>query len=185
MLHLKTASNSDPRTLEFLKQNPSLRESLFADRQPDLDRIETFIGSGLDLDLEAPKLGGLTPYYIQAVTAGRTTFLTTNLHNVDEVQVTEIATSWLIGRSPNCAICISNPLISRCHAVIGRSETGGFYITDVGSSNSTFVNRRKLSPLERRPLKDGDLIGFSSIQVEVFMVGCSEQVDSLENSTHS
>ena len=185
MLHLKTASNSNPRTLEFLEQNPALRESLLVDRQSDLDRVVTFIGSDAGLDLDAPKLGGLTPYYIQAVTAGRTTFLTTNLHNVDEVQVTEIAASWLIGRSPNCAICIPNPLISRCHTVIGRSETGGFYITDVGSSNGTFVNRRKLSPLERRMLKDGDLLSFSSIQVEIFMVGCSEAANSSIDSTHS
>jgi pSer/pThr/pTyr-binding forkhead associated (FHA) protein len=184
MLHLKPSRNSNPETLKFLEQNPSLYQSLFDDPSPDegeqnFDRVVTFIEPAL----APPKRNGISPYYIQAVTAGRTSFLTTNLHNVDEVQLTEIATSWLIGRSPNCAIAVPNPSVSRCHAVIGRSTSGGFYITDVGSSNGTFVNRRRLAPLERRPLRDGDLLGLSTVQVELFIVGC-EELPSLQDSTH-
>jgi pSer/pThr/pTyr-binding forkhead associated (FHA) protein len=180
MLHLKPSRNSNPETLKFLEQNPSLYQSLFDDCDQNFDRVVTFI----EPTPSPPKRNGLSPYYIQAVTAGRTSFLTTNLHDIDEVQLTEIATSWLIGRSPNCAITIPNPSVSRCHAVIGRSATGGFYITDVGSSNGTFVNRRRLAPLERRPLRDGDLIGLSTVQVELFIVGCKEAL-SLQDATHS
>lgn len=177
----KPSRNSNPNTLNFLEQNPSLYQSLLIDCNEELDRVATYIESAVS----APKRSGLTPYYVQAVTVGRTAFLTTNLHNADEVLLTEMTASWLIGRSANCAISIPNPAISRCHAVIGQWGNGGFYITDVGSSNGTFVNRRPLAPLERRILRDGDLIGLSTLQFELFIVGCYDGAKALEEVTYS
>ena len=47
---------------------------------------------------------------------------------------------------------------------------------DVGSSNGTFVNRRRLIQQEQRFLQDGDLIEFSHTRVEFFLSGWQDQV---------
>lgn len=166
MLNLKPSSYSDQRTLGFLKQNPSISQSLLADLGHNLSRVATII----EPVLNAPNRCGISDYYIQAVTTGRTAFLVTNLMDEQASCVTNISTSWLVGRSDSCAIALPQGTISRCHAVIGHSASrGGFYIMDLGSSNGTFINRRRMPSLEKYLLNDGDLIEFSKIRVEFFL----------------
>jgi hypothetical protein len=62
----------------------------------------------------------------------------------------------MIGRAPQCDIVINIPEISRQHAVIVRSG-GGTTITDLGSSNGTMLNRRRLRD-EPAHLSPGDEI---------------------------
>lgn len=178
---LRLSTNSDQRALHFLKQNPTISRSLIAEVGDDISRVATFIGPVL----EAGSRCEISPYYIQAVTTGRTAFLTTNLHDAGETHVTEVAVSWLIGRNSSCAIAIMNRSISRCHAVIGRCSERGFYIMDVGSSNGTRVNRRRLVPHEQHFLKDGDLLEFSSLRVEFFVAGEQSQPTQLQDTHHS
>ncbi|MBW4691007.1 MAG: FHA domain-containing protein [Lyngbya sp. HA4199-MV5] len=109
------------------------------------------------------------------MTTGRTAFLTTNLPDNRATHVTSVGTSWLVGRSTNCAISINNASISRCHAVIGHCPDRGFYIMDVGSSNGTFVNCRRLAALEQRFLNDGDLVELSHTRMEFFISGYSNR----------
>jgi hypothetical protein len=53
--------------------------------------------------------------------------------------------SMTIGRDPDCAIWIDVPGVSRRHAAITRDpRTGSFSIDDLGSTNGTFVNGRRL-----------------------------------------
>ena len=111
---------------------------------------------------------GLSSYYIQAVTTGHAAFLTTNLPDDRATQVTSVGESWLIGRNSTCAISIKRPSISRCHAVIGHCSDRGFYIMDVGSSEGTFVNSRRIRALEQLFLHDGDLVELSRTRVEFF-----------------
>jgi pSer/pThr/pTyr-binding forkhead associated (FHA) protein len=111
----------------------------------------------------------ITPSYIQAVTTGRTRFLVTNLTEPAISDMTPIASSWLLGRSSACAIPIAHRSVSRCHAVIGHHSTLGFYITDIGSSNGTWVNYHSLARTERRFLKDGDLLQLGKLQIEFFL----------------
>ncbi|MBN1289728.1 MAG: FHA domain-containing protein [Actinobacteria bacterium] len=56
-----------------------------------------------------------------------------------------------IGRAPDCEIIIDDTYISNKHASI--YESGGAYLVeDMGSTNGTYVNGRKISyPLELRP----------------------------------
>ncbi len=98
-------------------------------------------------------------------------FLTTNLSDHQTAHVTEAASGWLIGRSPNCAIAVEDPSISRRHAVIGHRPNQGFYIIDVGSSNGTFVNDSRLIAMEQCLLNDGDIIKLSNTCVEFFVSG--------------
>jgi FHA domain len=167
MLNLKSSDQVDSRALTFLHQHPCLSQSLIADLGADFSQFATLIEPILD----APKRCEISDYYIQALTTGRTAFLATNLPDRNSTCVTKTSTSWLIGRSDNCAIAILDKRISRCHAAIGHFCDRGFYIMDLGSSNGTFVNRFRLPPLEQRFLKDGDLIEFSRIRIEFYVSG--------------
>ncbi len=108
-------------------------------------------------------------YYIQAAQVNHRAFLTTNLANPNAPQVTVISSTWLLGRSRNCAVVVQDRSVSRCHAVVGYDMQQGFYIMDVGSSNGTCLNGTRLSVLKRYPLKDGDVIAMCNLNVEFFI----------------
>lgn len=50
----------------------------------------------------------------------------------------------LIGRHESCDIIINDPLVSKEHCKISTDELNKFYIEDLGSSNSTFLNGKEL-----------------------------------------
>jgi pSer/pThr/pTyr-binding forkhead associated (FHA) protein len=58
------------------------------------------------------------------------------------------------GRHPDSTIYLDDVTVSRHHAEF-RMEDGEFWVDDVGSLNSTYVNRQ---PVESAPLADGDEI---------------------------
>lgn len=49
-----------------------------------------------------------------------------------------------IGRSPKSTIVLDSPKISRRHAIINVQNVGEFWLIDLGSSNGTFLNKRRL-----------------------------------------
>ncbi|NJL23215.1 MAG: FHA domain-containing protein [Leptolyngbyaceae cyanobacterium SM1_3_5] len=160
MPHSNSSRISDS-PLSLLEQ--SRLSNFLADYNLEPEEVTTLVEPVLRAKQRCQK----SSFYIQAVTTGRISFLASNLTGVREMQVTEAASHWLIGRAPTCAIAVSNPQLSRRHAVIGYSAEG-FYITDVGSSNGTWVNKRKLSAMERQLLQDGDVIRLGSLRVEFF-----------------
>jgi hypothetical protein len=170
MSNLKTSSSSDQSSLHPLEQNPGSHPLLISDSDFDISRVSTLVEPILNVSSRCE----VSIYYIQAVAAGRSAFLTTNLPDAHTTHVTEPATTWLVGRSRTCAIAIPNPSISRCHAVIGHCPTGGFYIMDLGSRNGTFVNQHRLLPQEQVFLQDGDVLEFSHTRVECFLSGWQE-----------
>ena len=65
-----------------------------------------------------------------------------------------------IGRSDKNTIVLDDDLASRNHAMLQRSETGEFYLTDLGSSNGTLVNGARICvPTILRP---GDRVTIGS-----------------------
>ena len=60
----------------------------------------------------------------------------------------------LIGRSPECDLVLSQPGMSRKHALI-RRVLGGWMIVDQGSRNGVYVNRRRVV---QQAIHDGDQI---------------------------
>lgn len=108
-------------------------------------------------------------YYIQAAQHNHRAFLTTNLCHANTTFVTGLSSTWLIGRSRNCAIVVHERSVSRCHAVVGYDIQQGFYLMDVGSSNGTYLNSKRLSVLKRYALADGDVITLCNLHFEFFI----------------
>jgi FHA domain len=166
LAHLSNPISSAPITTV-----PSLIREFSEDLENrDTESVEQPLAT-LVSEPSVPLASGLHfSYYIQASRLEHRGFLKTNLTQVGETQVTEIGSTWLLGRSRNCAIAVPDRSISRCHAVIGYDQGQGFYLMDVGSSNGTFLNQQRLSILERYPLKDGDIINLCHVRVEFFEV---------------
>ncbi|HCE73776.1 MAG TPA: hypothetical protein DEP67_04775, partial [Lachnospiraceae bacterium] len=61
----------------------------------------------------------------------------------------------IIGKSPrDCDICLKSDTVSRIHARIERvSDT--YYLTDLFSTNGTFLNGHKLEPNHASPIPPG------------------------------
>ena len=135
---------------------------------------ETVGAKSLGLLLEPEPVMQAPSYYIQAAQVQHRAFLTTNLSGGDQPQTTVLGSTWLMGRSRNCAIMVQDRSISRCHAVLGYDVQQGFYIMDVGSSNGTCLNQTRLAVLKRYPLKDGDVIALCNLKVEFFIATATD-----------
>jgi ABC transport system ATP-binding/permease protein len=63
-----------------------------------------------------------------------------------------------IGRAPDNLLCLSDDLsVSRHHAQIALGN-GVYLLTDVGSSDGTYLNSQRIQPYSAHQLKDGDQI---------------------------
>jgi len=166
MLTIKNGS-SDDGLLCFLRHNPSLSTSLLTDCDQDIQEVTTII----EPVLQAPQRCQSATYFIQGVSLGHTGFLATNLGRTTKsrIQATDISSSWSIGRGGTCAVNIADKVISRCHAVITHCVGSGFFLTDLGSKNGTWINGGRVMPNTRHRLTDGDLLQFGSVKVELFI----------------
>ncbi|MBM4320544.1 MAG: FHA domain-containing protein, partial [Deltaproteobacteria bacterium] len=65
-----------------------------------------------------------------------------------------------IGRTEDNFILLPDPSVSRNHARIVRDSSGSYTVYDLRSSNSTAVNRKRIS---QATLRDGDLVSFGNV----------------------
>lgn len=71
--------------------------------------------------------------------------------------------TYTLGRVANIDITLPYSWVSRKHAMIQREENGCFNLIDLGSSNGTFINGRKIhTPIT---LQNGDCIGIGSTRL--------------------
>ncbi len=67
----------------------------------------------------------------------------------------EIKDELVIGRAPECAVCLEDEFASNFHARVYALQ-GRYYVEDLGSTNGTYVNGRRINyPIE---LRAGDRI---------------------------
>ncbi len=78
--------------------------------------------------------------------------------------------STILGRHSECHICVNADGISRKHAQID-AEVDGLVVSDLGSSNGTFVNGKKIDKVE---LKVGDEVKLDNIRFLVQTPGMSD-----------
>ena len=71
----------------------------------------------------------------------------------------------VIGRAPEVAVCLEDPMISRRHAQVIREEGGEFRIEDLGSRNKTIVNG---NAIDSHKLSFGDRIQLGKHTVLLF-----------------
>eukprot|EP01112_Ceratiomyxa_fruticulosa_P003636 TRINITY_DN13957_c0_g1_i1.p1 TRINITY_DN13957_c0_g1~~TRINITY_DN13957_c0_g1_i1.p1 ORF type:complete len:309 (-),score=71.08 TRINITY_DN13957_c0_g1_i1:106-1032(-) len=67
------------------------------------------------------------------------------------------------GRDEKCDVPIAHASCSKRHATVQFKHTGGTlspYITDLGSTNLTFLNSRKLEPQKAYAINAGDIVKF-------------------------
>jgi ABC transport system ATP-binding/permease protein len=70
----------------------------------------------------------------------------------------------IIGRSDQCDVVLSNPHVSSRHAKLTLLDNGRLLVEDLGSSNGTFVNGRRIVR-EETPLDSQIAIGFIALDV--------------------
>ena len=75
-------------------------------------------------------------------------------------ETTPLCDSIVIGRdAASCDVLLDNDVTSRRHALIVTDAEGNALLTDLGSSNGTFVNGQ---PVTRALLAEGDRLSFGS-----------------------
>ena len=72
----------------------------------------------------------------------------------------------LLGKSPDCSICLKHPTVSRRHAEL-RNEGELLSITDLDSLNGTIVNGEPISPGAAKPLQPGDTVVIGKYELKV------------------
>ena len=71
----------------------------------------------------------------------------------------------VIGRSPEADIVIANDFVSSKHARVSVSTGGGAVLEDLGSTNGTLLNGKRVS--RTVAMKPGDRIGLGTVELRL------------------
>lgn len=80
----------------------------------------------------------------------------------------------LIGRDAMCDICVNHPTVSRYHALVVNSPRG-VKIVDLGSTNGTFVNGRKV---RQYALSNGDTLSVGESRIHYSATATKPEIDT-------
>ena len=95
-------------------------------------------------------------------------------HSGEQIEVPLKHAKTIIGRHTDCQIRIPDVSVSRQHCEIAVAD-GRVVVRDLGSSNGTYVNRRRISSTELAP---ADLINVGKFIFVVRLDGKPEAIDS-------
>lgn len=102
----------------------------------------------------------ITPHLLLHTKQGKRYFL------LESENPQTIKNYWTVGRGQENDLILDDQWISRNHAILQTTDTGDFYLIDLGSRNGTFVNGRRVSiPVT---LRNGDQVTFGKTEVEFY-----------------
>ena len=107
------------------------------------------------------------PLYIMGILQDHQVYLLSNLSNHKSQKMVQPQGVWTIGRASYAGIQIFDQRLSRLHAMIQYIEHEGFYLSDLSSTNGTFVNHELI--YEPILLTEGDHIRLGSISFSFFL----------------
>lgn len=88
---------------------------------------------------------------------------------------------FIIGRAPDCDLVVNTDVISRKHLRVEHID-GEIYLTDLGSTNGTFLNGRRIPPKKRVDYKTGDQLTVESENTEctfrIIVINDNQAVDA-------
>ena len=82
-----------------------------------------------------------------------------------------------VGRAARSDFVVDSALVSRVHCRLEASATDQLELEDLGSTNGTFVNGKKITKVT---LNDGDMVTIGRVQ---FVVSSGAQLDDSKTST--
>lgn len=131
---------------------------------------------GVELTLRQPGSGGKTQMPLsgktQAIAAAPSlpgqavAFLTADSGEVPLLP----GTTYAIGRRDGNDIVIADPFVSGKHASLEVTEEG-LFITDLGSTNGSFLNDAKLTPNQSAQIRPGDELRFGGKAIPIRFAG--------------
>ncbi len=72
-----------------------------------------------------------------------------------------------VGRSHDNPLCLSDSTVSSFHAAFTLAPNAALWLTDLGSSNGTFVNEVRLTEGDKAIVRDGDKLGFGEVELKL------------------
>jgi hypothetical protein len=70
-----------------------------------------------------------------------------------------------VGRSHDNPLCLGDSTVSSFHAAFTLAPNGALLLTDLGSSNGTFVNEVRLAEGDKTIVRDGDKLRFGDVEM--------------------
>ena len=136
----------------------------------DLDSTNGTYLNGIRLEISKPlkhkdriQLAGVNDILIVV----EKPILSDNLnHQQNIVDILKTKKTIFIGRGSNCDIILNHGTISKMHASISLTDDNTYQIKDLGSTNGTYVNGRKIRNIETINSKDNIFIGRHQITLE-------------------
>jgi pSer/pThr/pTyr-binding forkhead associated (FHA) protein len=120
----------------------------------------------------------VTAPYIQGMVIGNQVSLVTNLLHGKTQATQQPQNTWVIGRDPcRVSFALNDRRLSRCHAAVQYIPTQGFYLTDLGSSNGSYINGEMICQATR--LNDGDRIRLGSLTFTFFLCQSTQTLQPL------
>jgi FHA domain/FhaA, N-terminal domain len=72
-----------------------------------------------------------------------------------------------VGRASDNDLQLNDNSVSKIHAALLMTSEGTLLVADIGSTNGTFINGRRIAYGESRMIEDGDVVGFGDVEVRL------------------